>query len=119
MAEGLLLHDFGDRLDVQSAGTIATSVRPEAIAVLAEVGIDISHHRSKSLDKFRRVAFDDILTVCDAAAETCPVFPGPARRHHREFHDPAAAGGSEADRLSAFRRTRDDLLVWLHQLYGR
>ena len=118
MAEGLLRHDFGDRLEVYSAGTFAASVRPEAIAVLAELGIDISGARSKSLDEFLDQPFDDVLTVCDAAAETCPVFQGPARRHHRGVRDPVAAGATEADRLEAFRRTRDEMRAWFRELYG-
>ena len=117
MAEGLLRHDFGDRLEVHSAGTFATSVRPEAITVLAEIGIDISGHRSKSLDEFREQPFDDVLTVCDAAGETCPVFPGPTRRHHRGFRDPVTAAGTEAERLEAFRRTRDELRGWFQVIY--
>jgi len=118
MAEGLLRHDFGDRLEVRSAGTFAASVRPEAIAVLAEIGIPISGARSKSLDEFRDQSFDDVLTVCDAAAESCPVFQGPAKRHHRGFRDPVSVGGSDAKRLEAFRRTRDELRKWFRELYG-
>jgi arsenate reductase len=117
MAEGLLRHDYGDRLDVRSAGTITATVQPEAIAVLAELGIDISGARSKRLDEFVDQEFDDVLTVCDAAAETCPAFPGPAIRHHRGFPDPTATPG-KAERLEAFRRTRDDLRAWFRELYG-
>ena len=116
MAEGLLRHDYGHRLDVRSAGTITAAVQPEAIAVLAELGIDISDARSKSLDEFLDQAFDDVLTVCDAAAETCPMFPGPATRHHRGFPDPTATPGV-TERLEAFRRTRDDLRAWFRELY--
>jgi arsenate reductase len=118
MAEGLLRHDFGDRLDVRSAGTITAAVRPEAIAVLAEIGIDISQARSKRLDEFLDEPFDEVLTVCDSAAETCPVFPGPALRRHRGFADPTGVGRTEAERLEAFRLTRDDLRAWFRELYG-
>jgi len=116
MAEGLLRHDAGDRFDVASAGTRATFVRPEAIAVLAELGIDISGHRSKALDEFVDQPFDVVLTVCDDANETCPVFPGGGRRIHRAFADPASVTGSDADRLAAFRRVRDELRAYLRQL---
>src|ERR1700719_981671 len=76
MAEGLLRHDAGDRFDVQSAGTRPGQVRPEAIAVMKEIGIDISDHRSKHVQEFENQSFDYVLTVCDNAKETCPVFPG-------------------------------------------
>jgi len=118
MAEGLLRHDFGDRIDACSAGTITAAVRPEAIAVLAEIGIDISGARSKALDEFLDEPFDEVLTVCDAAAETCPVFPGPALRRHRGFPDPTGVGWTDTERLEAFRHTRDDLRAWFHELYG-
>jgi arsenate reductase len=112
MAEGLLRHDFGDRIEVASAGTHPSVVRPEAIAVMREIGIDISAHRSKHVDQFRTQPFDDVVTVCSAADARCPVFPGPARRHHRDFEDPVAVTGKER-RLEAFRRVRDDLRLWL------
>ncbi|MGH9202915.1 MAG: arsenate reductase ArsC, partial [Vicinamibacterales bacterium] len=95
MAEGLLRRDFGDRLEVASAGSRPSIVRPEAIAVMKEVGIDISSHRSKSVDEFRSHSFADVLTVCDQANEQCPVFPGKARRAHRGFDDPALAVGTD------------------------
>ena len=113
MAEGLLRHDAGDRFDVASAGTHPSTVRPEAIAVMREIGIDISQHRSKSVDEFADATFDLVLTVCDSARETCPVYPGHATRRHRAFTDPALAGGSDAVRLAAFRAVRDELREWL------
>jgi arsenate reductase len=88
-------------------------VRPEAIAVMREVGIDISSHRSKSVDEFIGQPFDYVLTVCDSAKESCPVFPGAATRLHHNFDDPAAVTGSEADRLAAFRRVRDEIREFL------
>ena len=118
MAEGLLRQDYGDRMEVRSAGTITAAVRPEAITVLAELGIDISNAHSKRLDEFLDQEFDDVLTVCDAAAETCPIFPSPATRHHRGFPDPTGTGRTETERLEAFRRTRDDLRAWFRELYG-
>jgi arsenate reductase len=113
LAEGLIRHDFGDRIDVFSAGVAPSHVRPEAIAVMREIGIDISTHRSKHVSEFTGREFDDVITVCDAANEQCPLFPGRARRHHRDFTDPASAGGSEDQRLAAFRQTRDELRHWL------
>src|SRR5271165_4427619 len=95
MAEGLLRHDAGDRFDVESAGTRPSRVRPEAIAVMRELGIDISGHRSKPVDEFARRQFDYVLTVCDHARETCPVYPGHANRIHHSFDDPAAMQGDE------------------------
>ena len=113
MAEGLLRHDASDRLDVESAGTKATFVRPEAITVMKELGIDISAHRSKNVDEFTGQAFDYVITVCDNARETCPVFFGKAQRLHHDFEDPAAMVGSEEERLAAFRRVRDQLREYL------
>lgn len=113
MAEGLLRHDAGHRFEVESAGTRATAVRPEAIAVMKELGIDISGHRSKVVDEFAGQAFDLVLTVCDNAKETCPIYPGHGKRIHRAFADPAAVEGSDADRLDAFRRVRDELRTYL------
>ena len=109
MAEGILRHIAGDKFDVESAGTIASFVRPQAIAAMAEIGIDISAHRSKSLDEFRNTSFDYVITVCDNANETCPVFPGPAQRIHWSFDDPAEAVGSDEQQLAMFRRVRDEI----------
>jgi arsenate reductase len=118
MAEGLLRHDAGDRFDVESAGTKPSLVRPEAIAVMQEIGIDISGHRSKSVQEFEGQNFDTVLTVCDSARETCPVFFGSANRLHHSFDDPAAVEGSEEDRLAAFRRVRDELRNYLRIQFG-
>jgi arsenate reductase len=107
MAEGLLRHEGGDRFEVFSAGTKPSHVRPEAIAVMAEIGLDISGHRSKSVDEFVGQNLDFVITVCDNAKETCPVFPGAVKRLHWPFEDPAAVEGSEEVRKAAFRRIRD------------
>lgn len=107
MAEGLFRHEAGDRYQVFSAGTKPTQVRPEAVAVMAEIGIDISAHRSKSVDDFKGQEFDSVITVCDNAKESCPVFPGNTQRLHWPFEDPAALEGSEDERKAAFRRVRD------------
>jgi len=109
MAEGLFRHEGGDRYEVFSAGTRPSLVRPEAIAVLAELGIDISRQRSKSVDEFVGQPLDLVITVCDNAREACPVFPGRTRRLHWPFEDPAGVEGSEDERKAAFRRVRDQI----------
>lgn len=111
MAEGLLRHDAG--FEVESAGTKPSIVRPEAIAVMDELGIDISGHRSKSVDEFAGHDFDTVITVCDSARESCPVYFGKAQKLHESFEDPAAIEGSEEERLAAFRLVRDQLRAWL------
>jgi arsenate reductase (thioredoxin) len=109
MAEGLLRYLGGDKFEVESAGTIASFVRPQAIAAMGEIGIDISGHRSKSLDEFLDSPFDFVITVCDNAAANCPVFPGGGKRLHWSFDDPAEAQGNEDEVLQAFRRVRDEI----------
>ena len=104
MAEGLLRHDGGERFEVHSAGTIASFVRPQAIEAMREIGVDISGHRSKSVDEFRGQEFDFVITVCDHANESCPVFPGKTKRIHWSFDDPAESGDIEV-----FRRVRDEI----------
>ena len=113
MAEGLLRQFAGDRFEVFSAGTKHGTVRPEAIAVMNEIGIDISRHRSKHVDESAGQHFDYMLTVCDNAKETCPVFPVETKKIHQSFEDPAAVQGSEAERTDAFRRVRDELAAYL------
>lgn len=116
MAEGLLRAMAGDRVAVESAGTKPSFVRLEAIAVMAEAGIDIRGHRSKSVDEFAGQEFDTVITVCDHANEICPVFPGGTRRVHRSFEDPAAVAGTEEERLAAFRRVREEIRGWLGEV---
>ncbi len=116
MAEGLLRRDAGDRFEVFSAGTKPSRVRPQAVEVMHELGIDISGHRSKRVDQFVGQSFDYVLTVCDNAKESCPVFPNQAITIHHNFEDPAATQGSEAERLAAFRRVRDELREFLKTL---
>ncbi|MFN7978392.1 MAG: arsenate reductase ArsC [Vicinamibacterales bacterium] len=108
MAEGLMRHAAPPGTDVVSAGTVATFVRPEAIAVLAELGIDISAQYSKTLDSVANGAFDYLITVCDNAREACPVLPGVRNQLHWSLPDPAAVS-DEAARLVAFRSVRDEL----------
>ena len=112
MAEGLLRHDAGDRFEVESAGTKPSQVRAEAIAAMREIGIDICG-RSKSVDEFQGQRFDGVLTVCDHAKESCPIFAGGTILIHRNFEDPAAVQGSYEERLDAFRRVRDELREYL------
>ncbi len=107
MGEGLFRAEGGGEVEVFSAGTKPSSVRAEAIAVMNEIGIDISGHRSKSVDEFAGQNFDYVVTVCDNARDTCPVFPAGTERIHWSFEDPAVVEGNEAKRLDAFRRTRD------------
>jgi arsenate reductase (thioredoxin) len=113
MAEGLLCRDAGDRFEVFSAGTNPGHVRPEAIAVMRELGIDISNHRSKSVDEFQGRQFDYVLTVCDNAKDNCPIFPGTTVTLHHSFEDPAAFEGSDVERLALFRRVRDQIRKYL------
>jgi|ERR1700686_1054811 len=108
MAEGIL-RDMGDDFEVASAGVAPGHVRPEAIMVMGELGIDISGHRSKSVDEFLGQEFDYVITVCDNANEQCPVFPGKTKRIHWSFEDPAAVQGDELSRLAVFRRVRDEI----------
>ena len=109
MPEGLLRHDGGAAFEVASAGTKPSHVRPEAIAVMREIGIDISGHRSKSVEEFAGQSFDFVITVCDNARESCPVYPAATKRIHWSLDDPAAVQGTEEQRLAEFRRVRDEL----------
>jgi arsenate reductase len=109
MAEGLLRHDAGDRFEAFSAGVDPTRVRPEAIEAMRQIGIDISDHRSKSVDEFAGREFDYVITVCDNANEHCPIFPGETKRIHWSIDDPASVQGDEETRLAVFRRVRDEI----------
>jgi len=115
MAEGLLRHDAGAAIKVFSAGTKPTQVRPEAVAVMREAGIDISGQRSKSVDEFEGQDFNYVITVCDNAKQSCPVFPAKTKRIHWSIEDPAAVQGSEEEILAAFRRIRDELRLRLQR----
>ena len=109
MAEGLLRHLAGERVEVFSAGVEPGFVRPQAVEVMRERGIDITSQRSKSVDEFAGREFDYVITVCDNARERCPVFPGRYERVHWSFEDPAAAAGDDAAVLAVFRRVRDEI----------
>src|SRR5205085_10275003 len=104
MAERLVRNDAVDRFEVESAETKPSIVRPEAIAVMRELGIHISGYRSKHVDEFEGQRFDYVITLCDTAKESCPVFLGSTKRLHHNFDDPAALQGSEEQRLAFFRR---------------
>ena len=114
MAEGMLRTWGGDRFQAFSAGTEATGVRPEAIAVMEEIGIDISGHLSKTLEPFLGEAFSWLITVCDQAKESCPTIPGVAQQAHWSIDDPSAVEGDEEARLAAFREARDILRDRIH-----
>jgi arsenate reductase len=109
MAEGLLKHITQHAYEIYSAGTKPSIVRPEAIKGLAEIGIDISKNRSKSVDEFVNKEIDYVLTVCDNAKENCPYFPAKTRVIHHSFEDPAEIQGDEETRLNAFRKIRDEI----------
>jgi arsenate reductase len=107
MAEGWIRHDMGDQVEVFSAGTHPSQVHPLAVAVMAEAGVDISGHRSKSVTEFAGHAFDLVVTVCDSAKEACPMFPGAVRQVHESVPDPALAGAEGKAALDRFRFVRD------------
>ena len=109
MAEGFLRHMAGDRFEVFSAGVKPIAINPFAIKVMAEAGIDISEHRSKSVMEFIDQSFDYVITVCGNAQKTCPVFPGEHEKIYWDLEDPAASEGSEADKLPVFRKVRDEI----------
>lgn len=114
LGEGLVNYYFGDQWEAESAGTEQTFVKPFAIQAMAEAGIDISHQTSKTIDVFQERLFDVVVTVCDSARETCPFFPGKNVVHH-SFVDPSNAEGTDADKLAAFCRTRDEIKAWLDE----
>jgi len=118
MAEGFLRHFAGDRFDVASAGTHPSVLSPDAVEAMREVGIDISHHRSKKVDEFVVRRFDAVITVCDRAKESCPIFPEASALYHWPFDDPAAAKGSPEERKAVFRRVRDEIAERIRKFIG-
>ncbi len=118
MAEGLLRSMYGDRYEAFSAGTVKSSVNPYAVRAMAEIGVDISGHRSKSIEEFRKNLFDYVVTVCDHARETCPFFPGKTNIH-RSFEDPADVGETDEERMEIFRRVRDEIRKWIADNFGK
>lgn len=119
MAEGLLNHLYGDKYEAYSAGTQPTMVNPYAIRVMREIGIDISHQRSKNVQEFLGQDIDYVVTVCDHAHETCPFFPGGRIKMHQGFKDPSSSMGSEKEILKEFRRIRDEIRDWLIETFGK
>jgi arsenate reductase len=113
MAEGLLRKMAGEDFEVFSAGTQPVGLNPNAVTAMNEAGIDISNHRSKSVDEFAGQQFDYVITVCDNAKESCPIFPGGGIRLHHSFEDPAAAPADY--QLATFRNVRDQIAMWLGQ----
>lgn len=109
MAEGWLRHLAGDRFHVSSAGTQPAGLNTGAVEAMKESGVDISGHRSKHVNEFAGVRFDYVVTVCDRARETCPIFPGGRTVLHWSFDDPASVQGSDDERRKVFRRVRDEI----------
>lgn len=117
MAEGIMNSLYGDKFVAFSAGTEPRSINPFAMEALKEIGIDISHHRSKSIDEFKGENFDYVVTVCDNAKEKCPYFPGGKKYLHRGFMDPTNVEGTPEEKLEAFRRVRDEILNWIRECF--
>jgi arsenate reductase len=115
MAEGLVNALHAGRFMAFSAGTEPGQLRPAAVKVIGEIGIDISGHRSKSVNEFMGQRFDFIVTVCDNARQGCPFFPGGKEYIHHAFLDPAACTGTEEDILGCFRRSRDEIRRWIEE----
>jgi arsenate reductase len=118
MAEGLLRAKYGDRYEVFSAGTHQSRVSPRAIRVMQEIGIDISYHRSKSLDEMSGMTFDLAVTLCDRASQVCPVVTCAKKTMHHGFPDPHLTPGSEDDLIEGYRRVRDDIGAWIDKTFG-
>ena len=119
IAEGLCRHIQGDRIEAYSAGIEAHGLNPLAVKVMQEIGIEISSHRSKTLEDLNDMSLDVVVTVCRHAHETCPVFPGSARIIHQGFDDPpkcAANAANEAEALAHYRRVRDEIRDWIETL---
>lgn len=109
LAEAYLRHFAGNKAVVYSAGIETHGVNPKAIAVMAEDGIDISHHTSNNVNEYKNIDFDYVITVCDNAKERCPYFPSSAIKFHHDFPDPAKAIGTEEQMLNAFRHAREQI----------
>ena len=118
MAEGYMKAKYSDRFEVFSAGTEVTRVHPMAIAVMQEIGIDISGHRSKLTDEFYGTGIETVITVCDAANKACPFFPGAQEVIHQSFPDPSAYKGSDEEVRAGFRRVRDEIIRWIDVTFG-
>jgi len=119
MAEGLLNALYGNGYEAFSAGTKPATVNPYAINTMTEISIDISRNRSKGVDKFQGITFDYVVTVCDNAKADCPFFPGTAEYLHKSFDDPSDLDGTEDEKLTCFRRVRDEIKDWLIKTFGK
>ena len=118
IAEGLMRSLYGDRYEAYSAGAEKTAVNPHAIEAMKRAGIDISNHRSKSIEEFRGELFDYVVTVCDNARESCPFFPG-KKVMHKTFEDPSKAVGSYEQIMGVFEHLRDEIQTWLEKTFGK
>jgi arsenate reductase (thioredoxin) len=114
MAEGMLRAWAGDRYEVASAGTDITAVRPEAIDAMGELGIDIRRHHSKPVSEFLGQSWQWVITVCETARHTCPVFPGAVQTDHWSLEDPSLAEGTDAEKLEVFRRVAKEIADRVH-----
>jgi arsenate reductase (thioredoxin) len=112
LLHGYLTQLLGERAAVYSAGVETHGLNPRAVRVMAEDGVDISHHTSNHVDEYAAVPFDYVLTVCDHANEVCPVFPSSARKLHHNFPDPAKATGTEEEIMTQFRAVRDQVKAY-------
>ncbi len=118
MAEGLLRARHGDRYEVYSAGTAPSGLNPFAVRAMQDLGIDLAGHRSEHVDAYAATPIDYVVTVCDAARETCPYLPARKRNLHHSFADPSAVAGADAQKLAAFRRARDEIAAWIETTFG-
>lgn len=119
IAEGLMNALYRDRYRAFSAGTEPSAVNPYAVRVMQEIGIDVSDHRSKSVDEFINQDLDYVVTVCDHAKESCPFFPGGRKSMHKGFQDPSSATGTEEEKLAVFRRVRDEMRDWIRETFDK
>ncbi len=118
MAEGLLRARHGDRYEVYSAGTAPSGVNPFAVRAMQDLGIDLAGHRSEHVEAYAATPMDYVVTVCDAARETCPYLPARKRNLHHSFADPSAVAGTDAQKLAAFRRARNEIAAWIETTFG-
>jgi len=116
LSEAMLRHLYGDRFEAYSAGVVASSVNPYAVKVMEQIGVDMSRHRSKSIEEYADVTFDYVVTVCDQARESCPFFPG-RQVLHRNIPS-ALSSGSEEEVLASWVRVRDEIKVWIEGQFG-
>lgn len=116
MAEAWAKHFFSDRYEIYSAGTAPKGIHPLTLKVMEEVGIDVTNQRSKHLDELKNIEFDFVITLCDDAKESCPVYPKKTRVIHKSFPDPVLLGKSSGEQLKAFRDVRDRIKAFVREL---